>query len=32
MSGVLGKVKVVLNGKDIKIKSFSNYVDMYLGL
>lgn len=30
MAGVLPKVKVLLNGKEINIKSFSNYVDMYL--
>ena len=30
MAGVLPKVKVHLNGNELKIKSFSNYVDMYL--
>jgi len=30
MAGIL-KVKVFLNGKEIKLRSFSQYVDMYLG-
>jgi DNA topoisomerase-2 len=30
MAGIL-KVKVILNGKEVKLRSFSQYVDMYLG-
>jgi hypothetical protein len=30
MAGIL-KVKVLLNGKEIKTKSFNQYVNMYLG-
>ena len=29
MAGILPKVKVILNEKEIDIKSFSEYVDMY---
>jgi DNA topoisomerase-2 len=29
MAGILPKVKVSLNNKEIDIKSFSEYVDMY---
>ena len=29
MAGILPKVKVSINGNDIDIKSFSEYVDMY---
>jgi DNA topoisomerase-2 len=29
MAGILPKVKVTINGRDIDIKSFSEYVDMY---
>lgn len=29
MAGILPRVKVSLNEKDIDIKSFSEYVDMY---
>ena len=29
MAGIMPKVKVLLNEKEVEIKSFSEYVDMY---
>lgn len=32
IAGIFPSIKVSLNGQDLKMKSFSNYVYMYLSL